>query len=140
MTKCGDRMRPFLIMAAVLGLAATMPVAAQADHWGWHERFGVNVYPYPYAFYSPYPYAYPPGYVVQAPPAVVYQQPATVYQQPAPVYQQPAPAPAASPIFKNAQGQNCVTYQSSVVINNQTQQVKGLACQQADGQWQTVSK
>ena len=43
-------------------------------------------------------------------------------------------------MFKNEQGQDCVNYQTSLPVNNQMQIVTGVACQQADGKWKTVSK
>lgn len=130
------------------GLAAAvilaLPSQALADHWGWRGGYYYGGYPYGYYPYAyPYAYPYPPNYgYVQPPAVVIQQQPPAVYAVPPPP---PSPAqagPTAAPsgMFKNAQGQNCVNFQSSVPAGNQMQIVNGIACQQANGTWATVAK
>ena len=39
---------------------------------------------------------------------------------------------------RSSSGRYCREYQSSVVINDQTQQAYGVACRQPDGSWQVI--
>ncbi len=72
-----------------------------------HPFFGVGFFGYPY-----YPYAYPPP--------VVYGEP------PLDAQGSPQPIPGR---------ENCREYAISAVIDGESRQVYGTACQQADGSW-----
>lgn len=74
------------------------------------------VYAPPGPYYSPYPYQ-PPAQTYAAPPAAA----------PAPTAAAPGSLPA-----------NCREYQKPVVIDGQTVNAWGTACQQPDGSWQPV--
>lgn len=117
----------------MLGLALLAAGPALADPWGgpggpggpgpWdgpHHRGG----PWPWPIVPEMWLLYPPP-----PPP----RPGVVYVAPAPVQAVPA-----SPIYTDQLGRYCREYQTTVVINGQSQPSYGTACRQPDGTWQIV--
>jgi hypothetical protein len=135
---------------AIVSFAVAVALGATAQKSEARVYVGVGVgfggyyggpfyHPYYRPWYGPgYYYAPPPVYVT--PPPVVYEYaPAPTYAAPVQPSSAPLRADPASPVYKSQDGRYCREYQSTVMVDGQSQQTHGTACQEQDGTWRVVN-